>query len=174
MAGQAVLLEQGKALANRIVGRHPGIGKQCREALFDRGQATDRDNLKRPLLRTNPARQWIAPDQVERPGTWLAAAQCWPRPGRVFDRQPGLRRSALQQRRSGHFSGKTIQRHGLQVVVRGHVEQRGQRHGAVVHGALVGYVLLDADLPCLRMRKQRRTVPLARSTAEFQVQLRRR
>jgi hypothetical protein len=74
--------------------------------------------------------------------------------GRVFDGQPGLGRAALQQRASRHFGGKTIQGHGLQVIAALTLQQRRQRHCAVMHGAFVGNVLFDADVAGLRVVEQ--------------------
>ncbi|MNN27801.1 hypothetical protein D3C81_1413500 [compost metagenome] len=81
----------------------------------------------------------------------------------------------LQQWRRRHFGGKTVQSHRLQVVAGAHaIQQRGQRHRPIVHGLLVGNVLVDADVPGLRVVEQFGTAPLARRGAQFKVQLRRR
>ncbi|MNN58818.1 hypothetical protein D3C81_1738880 [compost metagenome] len=115
------------------------------------------------------------PYQIERPGTRFAFAQPWPRFGGVFDRQPGTCRPFLQQWGGGHFGSKTIQGHGLQVGAGAYpLQQRSQGDGPIVHGALIGNVLLDADGLGLRMVKQLGAVPLARRVAQLQVQLRRR
>jgi hypothetical protein len=45
--------------------------------------------------------------------------------GRILDRQPGTRALGIEQRRSGHLGSKTVQGHGLQVVVR---FDAGQQH----------------------------------------------
>ncbi|MNI49062.1 hypothetical protein D3C73_1036590 [compost metagenome] len=175
VTGQAVLLEQGKALAHRAFGRQLRVREQRREALFHRRQAADRGNLERPLLGADAACLWGGPHQVERPGAWLAVAQCRPRCGGVLDGQPGACRAFLKQRRGRHFGSETVQRHGLQVVICLYaLQQRGQRHRAVTHGPFIGHVLLDVYFACLRHAQQIGAVQSARRAVEFQVQLGRR
>ena len=175
MTRQAILLEQGKASAHRAVGRQLRVGQKHRKTRFDGGLLANRGNLERPLLRADTAGLRCSPHQVERSCTRLALAQWWPWPVRFLHRQPGLCRPLLQQWRRGHFGGKTVQRHCLQVVAGAHaVQQRGQRHSPITHGLLVGNVLVDADVPGLRVVEQFFTAPLARRSAQFKVQLRRR
>ncbi|MCY1445679.1 hypothetical protein D9M71_622060 [compost metagenome] len=78
----------------------------------------------------------------------------------------------IEQRRRGHFGGKAIQGHGLQVVVRLDAgQQGGQRHGAVAHVPFVGNVVADVEGLHLRMLEQFLRLPGATVRAQIQIQL---
>ena len=92
--------------------------------------------------------------------------------GGLLDGQPGACRAVAEQRGSGQFGGKAIQRHGLQMIAGGYaLQQRHHGHGAVVHGLLVGNVTVDADIPRLRVSQQLSGAPLALGAAQVQGQL---
>ncbi|PAV69877.1 hypothetical protein WR25_24152 [Diploscapter pachys] len=152
------------------------LAQECRLKVFahlDRCQAANAGDLERPLFRADAARLGLGPYQIERPGSRLALAEWRPRPGVVLDGQPGLCRAWLQQRAGGHFCSETVEGHRLQVVARFHtLEQCCQRYGAVMHGALVGNVLFNSDVPRQGMGEQLLALPVPAAVTQIEGQLR--
>ena len=170
MTGHAVLLVDGET------GLHLSIGirrrEQGREALFDSGQLTNPGDLKGPLLGADLAGRRIGPDQVER--SCAGFALCQRRPGMlgIFDGQPGFCSFPDQQNRGWQFCGKTVERHGLEMVAGlDTLQQRTDRHGAVVHGALVADVIDDLDIARLRVHEQFAAAPGASAIVELHLEL---
>ncbi|MCY1436267.1 hypothetical protein D9M71_523850 [compost metagenome] len=152
MAGQAVLLEHGKALTDRVIGRQAGRRAHGREALGYCGQAANAGNLERPLLGADAPGLRVTPDQIEGPGAGFALGQWWPGLCGVFNGQPGPGGTVLEQRRGRHLGGEAIQRYRLQVILSLDTLQQGsQRHCAVMHGPFVGNIVVDLNVLRQRM-----------------------
>src|SRR5690606_37763602 len=74
VAGHAILLEQGEALADRVVRGQVRGGAQDWETFGHRCQATNAGDLEGRLLRADAACLWVGPDQVEGAGSWFVLA----------------------------------------------------------------------------------------------------
>lgn len=145
VAGQAVLLELGEAILH-LLGRVHGR-QQRRETLGQRLQVTDAGDLEWPLLRADAGGLGIGPDQIERPGGRFAGGQGRPGVAWLLDGQPGPRAVLFQQRGGRQLGGKSVERHGLQVVAGFHpIQQSSQRYRTVMHGAVVGDVGGNLDV----------------------------